>query len=181
MFPSHTSRCIFYGIILIAVFAITLSACADRQEERTATILCPLPYLEMGTEPWCDSDNIIFAESVATRLVGMRMCENRVAEWETAWQDCAEWVREKDEARERGHRWNVYPSHPPAHECKNLAGMMISGRLPTEVLFNCERVLRWWSATHREAALQGYAHKLSLKDEQALQEWMDNFNRPLDQ
>ena len=175
MFQSRASRYLFCATILLVILSITLQACS---EERIARVLCPLPYLEMGTEPWCDNDKMIRSESETVRRSAIRLCEGRVPQWEVAWRDCADWVQGNDEAREGGHRWKFYPLSPPAHECRNLTDKVVEGRVPTELKLSCTRVLRWWSATYRDAAVEGYAHKLSLKDEQKLQVWMDEYMNP---
>ena len=174
MIRSRASLYVFCGIVPLITLLVYHQSYS---EERSARVLCPFPYLEMGTEPWCDSEKMIFSESETVRRSSISLCETRVSEWEAAWQDCADWMRGNDEAREGGHRWEFHPLSPPAHECRGLTDKMVAGRLPIELKFSCDRVLRWWSKTYRDAALEGYAHKLSVKDEQALQDWMDEFMR----
>ena len=168
----------------VSLLALALVFQVQAQSERppVVTVLCPYPYLDLGygdkTLPSCS--DIVYADSETLRLAASQACEGRVTAWDTAWAACAQRIRENDQRLEQGYHWQVFPPQPPDHTCRNLAEATAQTNGLADVVSRCTKILSWWSATYREAALQGYVHKLAPPDQQALDDWLNRFQEPLE-
>ena len=73
-----------YTTILLMAIVLTVTwtpAAVYQQDNRS--LLCPYPYLDMGTEPACI--DMIFPRSDVQRVAAMTSCEKGIANWESAW------------------------------------------------------------------------------------------------
>lgn len=186
MSRAHTSRFILRSAAPVLMLGLAFSATADPQIPSVATVLCPLPYLDMmGERQFCDHGTperpVTNQDDLRQQYVSkVRTCEGTLADWDNAWQICAERVYEMDRSVEGGYRWEVYPASPPSHGCRYTAEAASSWDLISHMSSHCQEVMDWWKSRYRTAIRNGYLYELSPHDGQRLQGLIDNYTRPLD-